>query len=151
MPVQVLKNTFHIDADLPVVLEHLTTPENYIGLSPIVVAVEGVDRSTPGVVRYTATERFRFLGFIKWDNPIAVELLTDDSAVWGDVKSPGGVRMAYRFDLSAEGTGTRMEDTLTLSAPSLIIRYAAGEARKVQLARARILAERLKGSVGGPV
>ncbi len=33
MPDQVLKNTFHIDADLEVVLEHLTTPENYIGLS----------------------------------------------------------------------------------------------------------------------
>ncbi|TKK85869.1 SRPBCC family protein [Herbidospora galbida] len=143
MPDQVLKNTFHIGVEPKVVLDHLTTPENYIGLSPIVVAVKDVDKSTPGVVRYTATERFRFFGFIKWDNPIAVELFTDDSAVWGDVKSPGGVRMAYRFDLSAEGTGTRMDDVLNLSAPSLIIKYAASEARKVQLARARILVERL--------
>ncbi len=93
-------------------------------------------------VRYTATERFTFLGFIKWDNPIAVELFTDDSARVGKTsKSPGGVRMACRFDLSAEGTGTRMEDALDLSAPSLIIRYAAARGRKVQLARARILAE----------
>ncbi|GLX94889.1 SRPBCC family protein [Herbidospora sp. NBRC 101105] len=143
MPDQVLRNTFHIGVEPKVVLDHLTTPENYIGLSPIVVAVKDVDRSTPGVVRYTATERFRFLGFIKWDNPIAVELFTDDSAVWGDVKSPGGVRMAYRFDLSAEGTGTRVDDVLNLTAPPLIIRYAASEARKVQLARARILVERL--------
>ncbi|WP_066375646.1 hypothetical protein [Herbidospora mongoliensis] len=147
MPDQVLKNTFHIDVEPKVVLDHLTTPENYIGLSPIVVAVKDVDTSTPGVIRYVSIERFQFFKVIKWDNPIAVELFNDDSAVWGDVKSPGGVRMAYRFDLSAEGTRTRVDDVLNLSAPSLLMGFAASEARKVQMARARILVERLTGTV----
>ncbi|MBE3010472.1 SRPBCC family protein [Microbispora sp. NEAU-D428] len=148
MPARVLTNTFHVDAAPEEVFEHLTTPESYIGLSPLVVAVRDVDRSEPGVVRYTSIERFRFLG-LKYDNPIAVTLLTERLAeklsVRGQVRSPGGVRMGYRFDLSPEAGGTRMDDRLDLSAPWLVMGFAAGQARKVQLARARILAERLSG------
>ncbi|WP_182901759.1 SRPBCC family protein [Microbispora sp. H10830] len=144
MPARVLTNTFHVDAAPEKVFEHLTTPESYIGLSPLVVAVRDVDRSEPGVVRYTSIERFRFLG-LKYDNPIAVTLLTEGLSVRGQVRSPGGVRMGYRFDLSPEAGGTRVDDRLDLSAPWLVMGFAAGQARKVQLARARILAERLSG------
>ncbi|GIH64937.1 MULTISPECIES: SRPBCC family protein [Microbispora] len=148
MPARVLTNTFHVDAAPEEVFEHLTTPESYIGLSPLVVAVRDVDTSEPGVVRYTSIERFRFLG-LKYDNPIAVTLLTEHLAgglsVRGQVRSPGGVHMGYRFDLSPEAGGTRMDDRLDLSAPWLVVGFAAGQARKVQLARARILAERLSG------
>ncbi|MEU6428446.1 SRPBCC family protein [Microbispora sp. NPDC046973] len=144
MPGRVLTNTFHVDAAPEKVFEHLTTPESYIGLSPLVVAVRDVDRSEPGMVRYTSVERFRFLG-LKYDNPIAVTLLTEGLSVRGQVDSPGGVRMGYRFDLSPEAGGTRVDDRLDLSAPWLVMGFAAGQARKVQLARARILAERLSG------
>ncbi|MEV7802131.1 SRPBCC family protein [Microbispora sp. NPDC088329] len=141
-----LTNTFHVDAAPEEVFDHLTTPESYIGLSPLVVAVRDVDRSEPEVVRYTSIERFRFLG-LKYDNPIAVTLLTERTAgglsVRGQVRSPGGVRMGYRFDLSPEAGGTRVDDRLDLSAPWLVMGFAAGQARKVQLARGRILAERL--------
>jgi hypothetical protein len=139
----VLTHAFHLDADPEKVFEHLTTPENYIGLSPLVVAVRDLDLSERGVIRYTAVERFRFLGFITHDNPIRVALHTDGLSVHGEVRSPGDVRMAYRFDLAPDGTGTRIDDRLDLTAPWFLIGYAAGQARKVQLARARILAERL--------
>lgn len=142
MPTRVLTNTFHVNAAPEKVFGHLTTPESYIGLSPLVVAVRDVDTSEPGVVRYTSIERFRFLG-LKYDNPIAVTLLTEGLSVRGQVRSPGGVRMGYRFDLSPEAGGTRVDDRLDLSAPWLVLGFAAGQARKVQLARARILAERL--------
>ncbi|GAA0398758.1 hypothetical protein GCM10009530_58060 [Microbispora corallina] len=143
MPTRVLTHAFHVDAVPDKVFDHLTTPENYIGLSPLVVAVRDVDRSEPGVIRYTAVERFRFLGVVTHDNPIRVALHTDGLAVHGEVRSPGGVRMAYRFELSPDGSGTRVDDRLELSAPWFLVGYAAGQARKVQLARARILAERL--------
>ncbi|WP_030508634.1 SRPBCC family protein [Microbispora rosea] len=146
MAARVLENTFHVDAAPEEVFAHLTTPDSYIGLSPLVVAVRDVDRSEPGVVRYVSVERFRFLG-LKYDNPIAVTLLTERTAerlsVRGEVRSPGGVRMGYRFDMSPEAGGTRVDDRLDLSAPWLVMGFAAGQARKVQLARARILAERL--------
>ncbi|GAA0422635.1 hypothetical protein Acor_58110 [Acrocarpospora corrugata] len=143
MPETVLKNIFHVDATPQAVFDHLTTPENYVGLSPIVIAVHDVDHSTPGVIRYTAVERFRFLGFITHDNPIKVELFTEDLSLYGEVRSPGNIQMRYRFDLIADGERTRVEDRLDLKAPWFLLRYAAGEARKVQLARAQILAERL--------
>lgn len=142
MPTRVLVNTFHVDAAPEKVFAHLTTPESYVGLSPLVVAVRDVDRSEPGVVRYTSVERFRFLG-LKYDNPIAVTLLTEGLSVRGQVRSPGGVRLGYRFDLSPEGPGTRVADRLDVSAAWFLLGFAAGQARKVQLARAGILARRL--------
>jgi hypothetical protein len=143
VPTRVLTNSFAIDAAPETVFAHLTTPENNVGLSPLVVAVKDVDTSEPGVIRYTAVERFRFLGLITYDNPIRVTLHTAGLSVGGEVKSPGGVRMSYRFDMAPDDAGTRVGDRLELSAPWFLIAYAAGQARKVQLARARILAERL--------
>ncbi|WP_067174003.1 SRPBCC family protein [Microtetraspora niveoalba] len=143
MPQRVLTNTFRVDAAPEAVFEHLTTPESYIGLSPLVVAVRDVDRSEPGVIRYTSIERFRFLGVFTHDNPIKVTLLTEGLSVRGDVTSPGNVRLVYRFDLAPDGSGTRVEDLLEITAPWYLAAFAAGQARKVQLARAGILAERL--------
>ncbi|MEW9531714.1 SRPBCC family protein [Microbispora sp. NPDC049125] len=143
MPTRVLAHTFAIDAAPETVFAHLTTPESYVGLSPLVVAVKDVDTPEPGVIRYTAVERFRFLGLITHDNPIRVTLHASALSVRGEVRSPGGVRMSYRFDMAPDGAGTRVDDRLELSAPWFLIAYAAGQARKVQLARARILAERL--------
>ncbi|MDF2710975.1 MAG: hypothetical protein K0R62_6627 [Nonomuraea muscovyensis] len=143
MSNSVLTHEFNVDVAPEKVFEHLTTPESYIGLSPLVVAVRDVDRSEPGVIRYTAVERFRFLRFLTYDNPIDVVLHTDGRSVYGEVRSPGRVRMAYRFDVAPDGAGTRVSDRLDLTAPWLLAGFAAGQARKVQLARARILAERL--------
>jgi len=147
VPTRVLVNTFHVAADPKEVFDHLATPESYVGLSPLVVAVRDVDRSDPDVVRYTSIERFAF-GPFRYDNPIAVTLRTDGLAVYGEVRSPGRVRMRYRFDLSPEDGGTRVEDRLELTAPWFLTRFAAGQARRVQLARAGILAERLAVRTG---
>ncbi|NUW45761.1 SRPBCC family protein [Nonomuraea rhodomycinica] len=144
MSNRVLTHEYRVGAAPEEVFEHLTTPESYIGLSPLVVAVRDVDRSRPGVIRYTAVERFRLLRFLTYDNPIDVALHTDGLSVYGEVRSPGRVRMAYRFGLAPDGTGgTRVRDRLDLTAPRVVAGFAAGQARKVQLARARILAERL--------
>ncbi|MER6951462.1 SRPBCC family protein [Nonomuraea sp. NPDC000554] len=143
MSNSVLTHAFHVDVAPEKVFEHLTTPESYIGLSPLVVAVSDVDRSEPGVIRYTAVERFRFLRIFTHDNPIKVALHTDGLSVHGEVRSPGRIHLAYRFDLEPDGAGTRVSDRLDLTAPRLLVGFAAGQARNVQLARARILAERL--------
>ncbi|MFI6325310.1 SRPBCC family protein [Nonomuraea sp. NPDC050556] len=137
MPLMV--NSFHLDTAPSAVFEHLTTPANYVGLSPLVVEVRDVDTSAAGMIRYTAVERFP-LGIT---NPIDVELFVEGLSVFGQVRSPGNVRLAYRFDLRASGSGTQVEDRLELTAPWYLVRFASGQARKVQLARARILEERL--------
>jgi hypothetical protein len=97
------------------------------------------------MTRYQAVERFSLFGKLSYDNVIAVTLVADaaDRTVSGDVVSPGRVRMAYRFGITPSGDGAAVTDTLLLRAPPGLRRFAASRAREVQLARARILAERL--------
>ncbi|MGW4351114.1 SRPBCC family protein [Nocardia sp. NPDC004582] len=141
MPEKIIRNTFTVPASPEAVYDHLIRPEHYIGLSPLVVAVEDVQDGS-----YLAVERFRFLG-LKHDNRIRVSLLgTPGKAVWGEVDSPGGVRMGYRFDLTPTAEGTHIDDELRLRTPFGLMAFASGQARKVQLARAGILAERLSAA-----
>ncbi|MEV6038620.1 SRPBCC family protein [Nonomuraea sp. NPDC052116] len=142
MPGTVLRHAFHVPAPPPVVLAHLSEPSNYVGLSPLVVAVRDVRRE-PGKMRFVAVERFRFFGFAKYDNLIEVTLRATEDGIEGEVDSPGGVRLDYRFGLTADGMGTAVEDVLTVYARlGPVLRYAVRKARQVQVARADILVGR---------
>ncbi|MFG1704247.1 SRPBCC family protein [Nonomuraea sp. M3C6] len=144
MAESLLRNVFHVPAPPSAVLAHLSEPSSYVGLSPLVVEVRDVRRE-PGETRFVSVERFRFLGFLKYDNLIKVTLRCTAEGVEGEVDSPGGVRLDYRFGLAADGAGTEVEDVLTVHATfGPLLRYAAGKAREVQLARAGVLAERAR-------
>ncbi|MGW0197124.1 SRPBCC family protein [Nonomuraea sp. NPDC003201] len=144
MPETVLRNVFHVAAPPSAVLTHLSEPSSYVGLSPLVVEVRDVRRE-PGQTRFVSVERFRFLGFVQYDNLIEVTLRASREGVEGEVDSPGGVRLDYRFGLAAAGEGTEVEDALRVRATfGPVLRYAARKAREVQLARAQILAERAR-------
>jgi hypothetical protein len=110
MPRKHLQHAFSIAASPAVVFEHLAQPSNYIGLSPLVVEVRDV-RVEGGVTHYTAVERFRLLGFLKYDNAIKVTLIgdTSDAAVrkiGGVVVSPGAVTMEYGCEIRPDGAGS---------------------------------------------
>ncbi|MDX3109084.1 SRPBCC family protein [Nonomuraea angiospora] len=142
MPQTTLRNVFHVPAPPSAVLAHLGEPSNYVGLSPLVVAVRDV-RRTPGESRFVSVERFHFFGFVKYDNLIEVTLRAAGDGVEGEVRSPGGVRLGFRFALAADGEGTEVEDVLTVRATMRpLLWYAARKAREVQLARGDILAGR---------
>ncbi|WP_441246940.1 SRPBCC family protein [Kitasatospora sp. McL0602] len=151
MPSTELSCSYDIAAAPAAVLAHLAVPENYIGLSPLLVDVRDVRREG-GVTHYVAVERFRFLGLIRHDNVIRVSLRTEDAllpdeaTVSGEVVSPGGVRMDYCFAVAASGDGgSLVVDQLRLHAPFGLLRYAAGKAGAVQAERGRVLALRLSG------
>jgi hypothetical protein len=139
-----LEHAFRIAAPPGAVFAHLADPASYVGLSPLVVAVRDVDAGGP-VIRYRAVERFRVLGNLSYDNVIDVTLAADRGAltVGGDVRSPGWVRMKYLYVITPDGDGAAVTDSLLLRAPFGLRRFAASRARDVQLARARVLAERL--------
>ncbi|MEW9551034.1 SRPBCC family protein [Nonomuraea sp. NPDC050783] len=142
MPETLLRNTFHVAAPPAAVRAHLSEPASYIGLSPLVVAVRNVRRE-PGRIRYTSVERFRLLGFLRYDNPVEVTLHPAEDGVAGEVDSPGGVRLAYRFGLAARRGGTQVIDEIRVRAAfGPLLRYAARKAREVQLARADVLTTR---------
>ncbi|PZG15270.1 SRPBCC family protein [Nonomuraea aridisoli] len=142
MTETVLRNVFQVPATPAAVLAHLSEPSSYVGLSPLVVEVRDVRRE-PGEVRYVCVERFRFLRVVTYDNLIEVTLRPAGDGIEGEVDSPGGVRMGYRFALAAAGGGTEVTDVLAVRATlGPVRRYAARKAREVQLARAEILTER---------
>ncbi|MCD0481001.1 SRPBCC family protein [Streptacidiphilus sp. ASG 303] len=148
MPGVELRRVFHVGASPERVFAHLAEPANYVGLSPLVVAVRDVRREG-GTVHCTAVERFRVLGPLRYDNAIRVTLeadgtgLPDAAGIGGEVRSPGGVRLSYRYTVVRDGDGSAVTDVLRLRAPVGLLRFAASRARAVQAARARILARRL--------
>ncbi|MEZ0064413.1 hypothetical protein ABIA32_000391 [Streptacidiphilus sp. MAP12-20] len=151
MPSTELSRSYDIAAGPAAVLAHLAEPENYIGLSPLLVDVRDV-RCEGGITHYVAVERFQFLGLVRHDNVIQVSLRTEDARlpgeamVSGKVVSPGGVRMDYCFAITALGDGgSLVVDTLRLHTPFGLLRYAAGKAGAVQAERGRVLAQRLGG------
>jgi hypothetical protein len=151
VPSTELKHTFRVAAAPAEVFAHLAEPSHYVGLSPLVVAVRDVRRSD-GTVHYRAVERFRFLGVLRHDNIIDVTLdavsdgLPHYAEISGEVRSPGGVRMNYRFAMDRHGSGSVVTDTLHLWTPPGLLRFAASRAGAVQQARARVLTVRLGSS-----
>ncbi|OIJ87244.1 hypothetical protein BIV24_24890 [Streptomyces colonosanans] len=149
MPSTELKHTFQITAPPEEVFAHLAEPSHYVGLSPLLVAVRDVRRSG-GTVHYTAVERFRFLGVLRHDNIIDVTLvaapdgLPQSAEISGEVRSPGRVRMSYRFAIDRDEAGSVVTDTLHLRTPPGLLRFAASQAGAVQQARARVLTARLE-------
>ncbi|GGU43580.1 SRPBCC family protein [Lentzea flava] len=135
---------FHTTTVLPAspeeVLAHLTDPNNYVGLSPLIVEVRDVRRG-PGDVRFTAVERFA-LGPLRHDNLIEVALRLGDMIVSGDVVSPGGVRLDYVYRVSPASGGALVIDQYRLSAPFGLLWFAVAQAKKVQAARGRELVRR---------
>jgi hypothetical protein len=143
MPKVTLRNTFHVGNTPEVLRAHLSQPQSYVGLSPLVIEVKDVEQGE-GETRYTSIERFTFFGLVKYDNRIKVTLRNTPRTVEGEVKSPGGVRLDYRFTLTEKAGGTEVEDILVVHAwIRPLLGFAAKKAREVQLARAGILAARL--------
>ncbi|WP_233196600.1 SRPBCC family protein [Verrucosispora sp. ts21] len=143
--------TFLVSSCVDQVFTHLSDPHSYIGLSPLIVAVDDVrtSRDAEGrtVTDYVAVERFRFLRLLRWDNRIRVRMVTTrpGAQLVSDVVSPARVRLRAVVDLTAEETGTRVQERVTATAPALLRRFVTGQARQVAAYRAAELTRRMNG------
>jgi carbon monoxide dehydrogenase subunit G len=148
MPTDRFRHRFRVAAPPAAVSAHLVDPHSYVGLSPLVVAVRDVRPAVDGqgraAVAYVAVERFRF-GPIKWDNLIRVTMtgIAPHEQVLSSVVSPGGVRLMLTVDLAADNGGTSVTESIELRSPWLLRRFAPGQARSVQRARAAELTRRM--------
>jgi carbon monoxide dehydrogenase subunit G len=138
-------HTFAVAAPAARIYAHLSEPQSYVGLSPLLVAVRDVRREGDAV-SYVAVERFRF-GPLRWDNPIHVRMTFPEPGrrILSDVRSPGRVRLTAAVELVPDGRGTRVTESVTVTFPRLLRRFVVGQARSVQLARARELTRRMDG------
>ena len=149
MSMEQFSHTFVVAAPADKIYAHLSAPESYVGLSPLLVAVRDVRREG-GAVSYVAVERFRF-GPLRWDNPIRVTMTFPGpgSRIVSDVRSPGRVRLVATVDLVADGDATRVTESVAVTFPRVLRRFVVGQARSVQLARARELTRRMAAALTG--
>ncbi|WP_063643026.1 SRPBCC family protein [Actinoplanes sp. N902-109] len=150
MPAQDFAITFEVAAAPAAVYAHLSDPQSYIGLSPLVVAVREV-HTEPGRVRYTAIERFP-IGPLHWDNPLRVVMTFPEPGqrLVSDVHSPGWVHLVAATDLVAIPTGTRVTESVHVTYPWLLGSFVLGQARSVQRKRAAELTRRMSGTSSAP-
>jgi carbon monoxide dehydrogenase subunit G len=146
MPTDRFSHTFRIAAPAAAIYAHLLDPQNYIGLSPLVVAVRDV-HPVGDAIAYTAVERFRF-GPLSWNNRIRVTMTgtTPDRQVRNSVVSPGAVRLIATVDLVPDADGTIVTETIELRSPAVLRRFALGQAKAVQRVRSAELTRRMEMS-----
>lgn len=149
MAVAHLAHSWRVDSPPETVFAHLTEPQHYIGLSPLVVEVRdvrrGADEQGEPVTDYVAVERFRFLKVLRWDNLIRVRMrvLEPGTALRQSVVSPGGVRLEWTVRLTPDGDGTTVDDQMEITMAAPMRGFVTGQARGVQLHRAGELARRM--------
>ncbi|MFY1633879.1 SRPBCC family protein [Solwaraspora sp. WMMB335] len=155
MRIETFVDQFPVAAPPRRVYDHLAEPTNHIGLSPLIVAVRDIERGTDPAgqqeLRYVAVERFTVAGPLHYDNILRV---CQTNTVPGRrlvmrVRSPARVRVRFVMDVEPAGTGvghdpgTVVTVSVTLQMPTLLRSYVVRTARKVQMFRARTLAERM--------
>jgi carbon monoxide dehydrogenase subunit G len=143
VPSRAFRHSFAVPAPAERIYAHLSEPENYVGLSPLVVEVRDVRRDD-GTVSYLAVERFT-LGPFRHDNLIAVTMTfpRPGRRLVSDVRSPGRVRLVATVDLVPEGDRTVVTESVHVTYPALLRPLVLGQARKVQRARAAELTRRM--------
>ncbi|MGC5054021.1 SRPBCC family protein [Micromonospora sp. DT48] len=148
-PPIAFETTCTVAAAPDVVYAHLADPRSYIGLSPLIVAVDDVrhghDVEGRAVAEYVAVERFRLVGPLRWDNRIQVRMVSTPphGPLVSEVRSPGRVSLRAVVELTAVPEGTRVVERVTADAPALLRRFVAGEAGRVAAYRAAELTRRM--------
>ena len=149
MPTDRFRHSFHVAATAEEIYAHLTEPQNYVGLSPLLVAVRDVrpgrDEQGREATSYVGVERFRF-GPLKWDNRLRVTLtpVAPNRQLRSAVVSPGAVRLVATVDLAPDGDGTLVTESVELRTPAVLRRFALGQATSVQQSRATELTRRME-------
>ena len=123
------------------IYEYLSEPEHYRGLQPLVIVVRDVEYGKDNEGRqtrcYVAVERFRFLGFLRYDNPIRVlvTLAKPEELLINNVEARFNVRVNFVTTFQPENGGTQVAETVTIRAPRLLQSYTVNQAKAAQYAR----------------
>jgi hypothetical protein len=150
MPTDHFRHSFHVAAPAGKIYAHLIEPRSYVGLSPLLVAVRDVrparDEQGREAISYVGVERFRF-GPLKWDNRLRVTLtpVTPDRQLRSAVVSPAAIRLVATVELTPDGDGTLVTESVELRTPGPLRRFALGQATSIQQARATELTRRMNG------
>jgi hypothetical protein len=152
MTSQTFQHTYFIHAATSKIYEHLAEPNNYMGLSPLLISVSNVhwdtNQQNQRFVQYKSIELFRFLGVFSYRNPLDVvmTLTNPNQQLISDVQSSQNITVHFVFDMQEQSEGTSVTETITAHMPPLLSRFVIGQAKSVQQNRARVLKQRLESA-----
>lgn len=130
-----------IDVPPARVYDYLAEPEHYRGLQPFVIAVRdleyGQNEDGHPIRRYTAVERFHFLGFVRYDNVIRVQMTLQKPGelLLNDVEARLNVRVHFVTTFQPREGGTDVTETVTIHVHRLLQHYVVSQAKIAQHAR----------------
>jgi Polyketide cyclase / dehydrase and lipid transport len=142
--------SYFIATPLDQLYAHLSEPESYASLSPIVGDMRNLQRgvNSEGQVYFTydTVESLHFVGIIPYHNPIhvTITLTQPNQQLIASVIARFGVRMRFVFDFMAGDGGTTIRETVEAHTPRLVQTYVVAQAKAVQKARVGILKSRLE-------
>jgi hypothetical protein len=145
--------TIEIARPISVVFEHLSVPQNFLGLQPLLINISEVNETTEnGIIvhRYTTTEAFRFFGFIPYHNRIHVttRLTKPHTRLDTHVKSPGGVTLDVEYHFSESNGITHLQEIVHVQCLQITTGFVLREATKAQNTLLARLKERLESQPG---
>lgn len=140
MSVDTLVSRFTVSSAWNDVAAYLGDPTNYRTLNPFVIEVRNI-RPGGATVEFEAVERIRMFGGLHRNNllRLAVRCEMPDKQVIYDVTSPGGIAVRITTKLVETGSGTDVEDTIMLTVPRLVRRFAVRNARAAQHHKMQVL------------
>ena len=135
-----------IAAPLARVFEELSEPARFLGLQPLLTDVREV-AAGQGARAFEAIERVALLGPIAVKNRLRVELTPrpEQQRIGFATRAPLGIRIEGGFALAADGTATRVTESVALRCPFWLSRFALREAIHAQEALLDNLRRRLEG------
>jgi hypothetical protein len=133
------------------VYAELVDPRRQLGLQPLLTSVTEVagsfDTKTGVVARhFEAVEVFRALGIQWFRNRIRVRVvpLEPGRRVDFEARSRPGIVVRSSFELSPDGDGTRVRESVELHSPAVLMGFVRREGRAAQIALLANLKARLE-------
>jgi len=141
MSTKSLVKQFTIPATPAWVAAYLRDPVHYVNLNPFVTQVRDVHRLDESAT-FTAVERIKVLGPVHRNNLLRIEVSSDaDKCVVYDVTAKGGISVRIETELAEFDGGTQIRDSIALTVPALVRKFAVRQARAAQDYRAHALVE----------
>lgn len=136
-----------IEAPLARVFAELSEPARFLGLQPLLTEVREV-AAAPGVRAFEAVERVSLLGPIAVKNHLRVELTPRpaEHRIGFATRAPLGIRIEGAFALEADGTATRVTESVALRCPFWLTRFVLRQATQAQEALLANLKRRIEAS-----
>ena len=152
MATQTFQHTYVIHAPASKIYEHLAEPNNYMGLSPLLLSVTearwDTNQQNQRLVRYKSIELFHFWGLLTYHNPLDVvmTLTHPNQQIVSDVQTRQNVTVHFVFDLLEQADGTSVTETITAHMPALLSGFVISQAKSVQQNRVKILKQRMESA-----